>query len=113
MADHSHGPRAIFDWKSGKRIYASAAYQLNAYGHAEFYGEDGDEHPMSDLGIDAAWGVHVRDDGYDVYPLRYGPDIYAEFLAIRAVYDIHKRAEGNWRIPGTGYVGAPYAKDVA
>jgi len=112
-ADHNKGPRAIFDWKSGKRIYTSAAFQLNAYGHAEFYGEDGDEHPMADVGIEAAWGVHIREDGYDVLPLRYGPDIYAEFLAIRAVYEINKRAEGNWRIPGTGYVGAPYVKDVA
>ncbi len=106
VADHNRGPRAIFDWKSGKRIYTSAAYQLNAYGHAEFSGEAGVEASIADLGIEAAYGVHIRDDGYDVYPLKFGPDIYAEFLVIRAAYDINKRGEGNWRIPGSGYVGA-------
>ena len=103
--------RAIFDWKSGKRIYTSAAFQLNAYAHAEFYGENGDEHPLADLGIEAAYGVHIRDDGYDVYPLEFGPAIYDEFLVIRRAFDINKRAEGNWKIPGTGYVGAPYIKE--
>lgn len=95
----------IFDWKSGKRIYAGACFQLNAYGHAEFHGQNGDEHPMADLGIGAAFGVHIREDDYDVMPLRYGPDIFSEFCTIRAAYDINKRAEGNWRQPGSGYVG--------
>ena len=96
----------IFDWKSGKRIYASACFQLNAYGQAEFHGQRGDEQPMADLGITAAFGVHIREDDYDVMPLRYGPDIYREFLTIRQTYDVNKRAEGNWRIEGSGYVGA-------
>jgi len=114
VADSNRGPRAIFDWKSGKRIYPSAAFQTNAYAHAEFYGEGGDEHPVAALGIEAAWGVHIRDDGYDVYPLKFGGDIYAEFLTVRSAFDIHKRAEGNWKIPGSGYVGAAYiAQEVA
>lgn len=96
---------AVVDWKTGKRIYASAAWQLNFYGHAEFYGVNGDEHPVSDLGITAAYGIQIRADGYDVHPLRYGPDVFAECLTIRAAYDAHKRAEGNWREPGSGYVG--------
>jgi len=101
----------IFDWKSGKRIYASAAFQTNAYANGSRFYDDGTEHPLTDLGIEAAYGVHIRDDGYDVLPLRYGPDIYAEFLVIRAAFDIHKRAEGDWRIPGTGYVGAPIVEE--
>lgn len=95
----------IFDWKSGKKIYTSACWQLNAYGMAEFYGLDGDEHPMAELGITAAYGIHIRADGYDVYPLAYGPDVYAEWLVIRQAFDINRRAEGNWREPGSGYVG--------
>ena len=64
--------------------------------------------------IHESYGVHVREDGYSVHPLKFGPDIYAEFLVIRAAFDIHKRAEGNWKIPGTGYVGAPHiTEDVA
>jgi hypothetical protein len=87
VADSNRAPRAIYDWKSGKAIYTGAAWQLNAYGHAEFHGLDGHEHPVSELGIEAAYGVHIRPDGYDVYPLRYGPDIFAEWLTIRAAYD--------------------------
>jgi len=104
--------RAIFDWKSGKSIYTSAVFQLNAYAHAEFTGENGQESPMADVGIEAAYGVHIRDDGYSVHPLPFGPDIYDEFLVIRRAFDINKRAEGNWKVPGSGYVGAAHVKDV-
>jgi hypothetical protein len=106
VADHNRGPRAIFDWKSGKRIYASAAFQCTAYAFAEFYGLDGTEYPMDELEIGAAYGVHIRDDGYSVHPLRFGPDVFDEFLTLRRAFDINKRAEGNWKIPGSGYVGA-------
>lgn len=105
VADHNHGPRAIFDWKTGKRIYTTCAWQLVAYANAEFYGLDGDEKPMADLGIEASYGVHIRADGYDVYPLAFGPDVFAEWLVIRQAFDINKRAEGDWREPGSGYVG--------
>lgn len=106
IADHNHGPRAIFDWKSGKHIYPEAAFQLNAYAFAEFHGLAGNEQPMADLGIEAAYGVHIRSDGWDVYPLAFGPEIHDEFLCIRRAFDIKKRADGNWKIPGSGYVGA-------
>lgn len=96
----------IFDWKSGKRIYASACFQLNAYGHAEFYGQ-GDETPMADVGIREAFGVHIHDGDYEVCPLPYGSHIFEEFLTIRRAFDINKRAEGDWREPGSGYVGKP------
>ena len=95
---------AIWDWKSGKRIYPTFAFQLAAYAFAEFHGEAGNEQPMPT--VKAAYGVHIREDGYDVYPLEFGPRVFAEFVTIRNAYDINKRAEGNWRIPGTGYVGA-------
>ena len=116
IADAKHpkfSGRAEFDWKSGKSIYTSACFQLNAYAHAEFYGENGDEKPMADLGIEAAFGVHIRDDGYSVVPLEFGPHVYDEFLTIRRAYDINKRATGDWKIPGTGYVGVPYAEEEA
>lgn len=101
--------RAIFDWKSGRRIYASCAFQLTAYGHAEFYGLDGDEHPIADVGIGGSFGVHIDAGDYRCHPLPF--DIYAEFLAIRHVYDINKRAEGDWRQPGSGYVGEAVRPD--
>lgn len=105
VADTKHG-RAILDYKSGKAIYASAAFQLNAYAFAEFHGEAGDEAPMADLGVERAFGVHIRADGFDVHELAFGPSVFDEFLVIRRMFDINKRAEGDWRTPGTGYVGA-------
>ena len=95
---------AIWDWKSGKRIYASTAFQLAAYAGADFYLDaDGKEQPVPHC--EAAWGVHIKDDGYDVYPLKFGPDVFTEFVNIRESFEINKRAEGDWKIPGTGYVG--------
>lgn len=94
---------AIFDWKSGKAIYPEFAWQLAAYAGAEFHGLLGDEHPIP--ATDAAFGIHIRPDGYDVYPLAHGPEVVAEFHAIRAVYDIAKQGRGDWRKPGSGHVG--------
>lgn len=95
---------AIFDWKSGKALYPEFAWQLNAYAHAEFYTDDeGTEHSLPATG--AAYGVHIRDDDYDVAPFTFGPHIYDEFVAIRRVYDIARRGRGNWKRPGSGYVG--------
>jgi hypothetical protein len=99
---------SIWDYKSGKRIYASTAFQLNAYGHAEFTcdGQGGPESQLPKVG--AAYGVHIREDGYSVHPLAWGDDVFDEFLAIRRSFDANKRAEGDWRTPGTGYVGLPH-----
>jgi hypothetical protein len=54
---------------------------------------------------DAAFGIHVRSDGYDVHPLAHGPEVFAEFLAIRHTYDVVKRGRGDWKKPGSGHVG--------
>lgn len=106
IADSAHAPRAIFDWKTAKSgIYKETAFQLVGYAFAEFHGEDGDEAPMSSLGVEESYGVHIRADGYDVYPLAFGQEVYDEFLCIRRAFDINKRANGDWRQPGSGYVG--------
>jgi hypothetical protein len=99
-----HEGTAIFDWKSGKALYPEYAWQLNAYAHAEFTGLRGDEKPLP--ATDAAFGVQIRPDGYDVAPFKFGPDVYAEFLTIRKTFDIAKRGRGNWKVPGSGHVGA-------
>jgi hypothetical protein len=104
VADSRLG-RAVFDWKSGKRIYPRFALQLAAYGHAEFAVVDGEEVPVPEA--EAAYGVHIREDGYDVVPLTYGPEVFREFLVVRAAYDINKRVEGDWREPGSGYAALP------
>jgi hypothetical protein len=112
IADQRSGPRAIWDYKTSKSgIYKETAFQLAAYAFAEFHGEEGDEKPMSDLGIEASYGVHVRADGYDVYPLEFGPQVYDEFLCIARAYHINKRANGDWKVPGSGYVGIALNQD--
>ena len=93
----------IFDWKSGKALYPEYAWQLAAYAGAEFHGLDGDEHPLPECG--ASFGVQIRPDGYDVAPFAYGPDVFAEFLTIRATHEIAKRGRGDWKRPGSGHVG--------
>jgi hypothetical protein len=103
--------RAIFDWKSGKRIYPTFALQLAAYAFAEFAsdGSGGPETPLPE--VEAAYGVHIRMDGYDVVPLKFGRDVFDEFLTIRKAYDINKRCEGDWRKPGSGYAGVALHQD--
>lgn len=114
VADSANAPRAIYDWKTAKSgIYGETAFQLVGYGMAEFYGENGDETPMSDLGICESYGVHIRADGYDVIPLKYGPDIYAEFVTLVNASRINARCSGNWKVPGSGYAGIAWQKGDA
>jgi len=101
--DTGHAGTGVFDWKSGKGIYPEFAWQLAAYGHAEFSGTDGNEAPLPVA--DAAFGVQIRADGYDVAPLAYGPDIYDEFVQIRRTFAVVKAGRGDWKRPGTGHVG--------
>jgi hypothetical protein len=64
------GHRYLIDWKTGKSVYAEAALQLAAYAHAEHYLDGGVERPVAELGIQRGAVVHLRADGYDVYPMR-------------------------------------------
>lgn len=110
IANSSRAPLAIYDYKTSKSgIYPETAYQLAAYAGAEFYGEGGNEHPLPD--VEESYGVHIRTDGYTVYPLAFGPRIYDEFTHLLESSRIIKRALGDWRIPGTGYVGLPVDHD--
>lgn len=107
IADSKVG-RAIFDYKTtASGIYATTAWQNAAYAFAEFYNtdviEDVPESPLPT--VEASFGVHLRPDGYAVHRLEYSQHVFAEFLHIRAAYEANKRAVGNWRVPGSGYVG--------
>lgn len=102
---------AIMDYKSGKAIYPETAMQMVAYANADFYGIEGNEQPLP--AVDASFGVHTRADGYDVHPLQFGPAIFDEFLTIRRTFDAVKRMRGDWRKPGTSYVGIAIQERVA
>lgn len=109
--DTGHMGVAIFDWKSGKALYPEYAWQLNAYAFAEFAGLNGDEVALPKC--DAAFGVHIRADGYDVAPFAFGREVFDEFLTIRRTFDVVKRGRGDWKVPGSGHVGIMIQKGDA
>jgi hypothetical protein len=72
------GSRWLLDVKTGRSgIFGETALQCCAYARAEVYvDEEGDEHDMADLGIERTGAVHVRADGWDLYPLRYDDEMF-------------------------------------
>lgn len=86
IADLPDGRRALMDYKTSRTgIYPEAALQLAAYRNAEFMGENGDETRLSTLGINCAYAVWLRPDGYDVIPLDTSPEVFNAFLSAAAV----------------------------
>jgi hypothetical protein len=80
------GHRYLLDWKTGKNVYAEAALQLAAYSRAEHYlDQDAVEKPMGELGIQRAAVVHVRADGYDVYPMTISDQAFNLFRHVALV----------------------------
>lgn len=81
------GATIIADWKTNRTgIYGETALQLSAYENAENYiGADGFDHPMSELGINEAWAIWIRADGYSVYPMERGPEVYRTFMYVATV----------------------------
>lgn len=77
----------IADWKSSRSgIYGETALQLSAYENAECYiGADGLDHSMAELGITDAWAVWIRSDGYTVYPMERGPEVFRTFQYVATV----------------------------
>jgi hypothetical protein len=82
-----NGYRCLVDYKtSSRRPHWRTALQLAAYRWADCYvGYDGTEIPMSEVGIEQAYIVNVRDDGYDIYPIESGPDVFRAFLHVAHV----------------------------
>lgn len=82
VADLPNGERAVLDLKTSKGVYPDMAVQVGAYRHAEVYlDDDGNEQPMSGLGITTSYIVHVRASGYQVIPVDSGEDTsYKTFL---------------------------------
>jgi len=73
------GLRWLLDFKTGKGVYIDAALQLSAYRRAEFYLDaERAEHVMPE--VDRCGVVHVRADGYDLYPLDVTDDTFRLFL---------------------------------
>jgi hypothetical protein len=95
----------LFDYKtSASGIWPETAFQLAAYSHAEFYADkDGNEHPIPK--VDLCASVWLREDDYDVIPVKADDDVYNEFRHIAFVSAAAKRAKGSKT--ELGYIGAP------
>ncbi len=100
VADLADGRRVLFDYKTSSAIKPTTALQLAAYRWADFYvADETTEIPMYEVGIDECKAVHVRADGYDVYPLDTDIPVFKAFLSTMQVAQAYK-GEDDW-------VGAP------
>lgn len=102
LADRGRPALVIADVKTSRSgIFGEIGLQLAGYRFADVYvGDDGAEHPMPTF--HAALGIHIRADGYDLFPITAGPAQHRELLYAREVgtfVEEHSR----------GYVGAPLA----
>ncbi len=83
--------RAYVDYKtSGSGIFGETALQATGYRHSEvMLDADGNEVPMEP--VEASFGLWLRADGYDLYPLETGPEVYRTFLYLRQVWNVTER----------------------
>ena len=99
----------LLDYKTGKAIYPDVAPQLAAYAAAEYYlDDDGAPHPM--IPVDGGLAVHLRSDGYDVYPVEIGPRVFRLWLYAQQV----AQWAGTYKNPGwsSEVVGAALPRPI-
>ncbi|MEU7639855.1 hypothetical protein AB0C11_27820 [Streptomyces sp. NPDC039016] len=86
VARLSNQEMALVTYETGSDVWPESALRAAAYRYSDFYVNDaGAEIPMSTLGISAAYGVHIRADGYAVHPLEAGEETFQRFLDVSAV----------------------------
>lgn len=76
---------ALLDVKTSRSgIFGDIALQLAGYRYADVYlDENGEEQPM--LEVDDVFGLHVRADDYDLFPVEAGPAQHRQLLYVREV----------------------------
>ena len=88
--------RWLLEIKAGASgIWPDAALQTCAYSRAEVCLRAGEVVPVTDLGIERCGAVHVRTDGWDLYPLETGPEVWETFLRLAWLYE-HAEAFDTW-----------------
>ena len=76
------GEPVVVDWKTTKSIYPEVGLQLAAYRYADHVIDQyGSTSPIPTLEGGAV--LHVREDGYDLVPLRCDEKVFEIFLALR------------------------------
>lgn len=102
--------RWLLDLKTARSgIFPETALQTCAYEHAEiFVAEGGEERPMPWLKVERCGAVHIRDDGWDLYPLDTGPDTWTYFCNLAALYHAQE-AKKEW----VGVAAGPFPDPAA
>lgn len=87
LAAEFDGTRWLLDYKTGASgIWPETSLQLSAYGHATHYvGDDGEDHPIPDLGLERAAGVWVRPDFWELRPVTFDQSTHGVFLSMLPV----------------------------
>lgn len=101
VADIPGRGRVLMDIKTSRSgIFGETALQLCAYRYADVYLDETGDGPVEKdmLEVDEVIAIHVRADGYDLYPLTAGQPQLREFLYAR---EVARFSEENSR----GYVG--------
>lgn len=82
------GRRKLVDLKTSRSgIFAETALQTVAYANAEVYlGEDGQEHPMGELGIQDIAALHLTADGWSLVPIQQHAEIWTYFRHLAWLY---------------------------
>ncbi|KKL03831.1 hypothetical protein LCGC14_2622160, partial [marine sediment metagenome] len=92
--------RLLVDYKTGKGVYPEVALQLAGYRYADTFlgGPDASETTMPQ--VDGCAVLHLREDGYDLIPIRVDDDT---FTTLQYTREMHR-----WQIEGSKEaVGAP------
>lgn len=76
------GEPVVADWKTTKSVYPEVALQLAAYRYADHVIDQyGTTSPIPKLEGGAV--LHVREDGYDLIPMRCDEQVFEMFVALR------------------------------
>lgn len=81
-------PGRVFlaDIKTSRAIYGETALQLEGYGRADFYIDDGGgEVPFADLGITDHVVIHLEEDKYHVLEMEHGEQVWSTFQSAMGV----------------------------
>lgn len=94
------GELVIGDWKTTRSgVHEEVALQLSAYRHADYIiRPDGSRVPLPT--IEGGFVLHVRPEGWGLYPIKCDEDVFAYFLKLRSVFDWDREVKG-------GVIGTP------
>jgi hypothetical protein len=102
--------RWLLDLKTSRSgIWPETALQLCGYEHAEvFIGEEGDERPVEWLGIEHCGAVHIRRDGWELYPVETGEEVWEHFVYLARLWH-QQEAKKEW----VGVAAGPWPDPAA